>query len=217
MSLQSLWATVMSFLPNLIGALIVIIIGLVISTGLGALVEKIISILKLDSALEKLGFRKFVERGGISLNSGRFFGQLVFWLISIAFFLAAADILRLYALSDFFRQVISYAPNIIVAALILVVAVLLGEFLRSLIRSSMSAAKIRGANFVSSAVWYSVLVFAVLAALIQLGIASSIINIIFTGLVAMLAIAGGLAFGLGGKEYAAYMIEKIREEIGGKK
>ncbi len=217
LAMQNLWSTVIGSLPNLIGALLVIIIGLIIATAFGAVIEKLISLLKIDSVLEKLGFRRFVERGGLSLNSGRFLGQLVFWLIAIAFFLAASDILRLYALSDFFRQIIYYIPNIIAAVLILVMAVLFGEFLRSLIRSSMSAAKIKGAQFVSTAAWYAIVIFAVLAALTQLGIATSIINILITGLVAMLAIAGGLAFGLGGKEYASYLIDKIREEIGGKK
>ena len=90
--------------------------------------------------------------------------------------------------------------------------VMLANFLKSLVKASVASAKLHNANFLSSLAWWVVIIFGFLAALIQIGIAATIINTLITGLIAMLAIAGGLAFGLGGRDYAAHLIEKFRRQ-----
>jgi hypothetical protein len=211
-SLQGLWGQVLSFLPSLIGALIVIILGLIISSGLRALIERIIGALKIDSLLKKIGLSPFFERAGLTINSGKFFGLLVYWFLVIVFVLAATDILGLFGVSMFLRDVLSYIPNIIVAVLIMLASVILANFLKSLVKASVSSAKLRGSKFLGALSWWTIVIFGFLTALIQLGIATTILNTLITGLIAMLALAGGLAFGLGGKDYAAYLLEKLRRE-----
>lgn len=210
-SIFSVWAGVINFIPSLIGAIIVLIIGMIIASALKTLVEKVLDAVKLDGLLRKLEIEKYLQRANISLNSGKFFGALIYWFFVIVFILVAADILKLEGLSQFLKQVVLYAPNIILAALIMLATIVVANFLRSLVKVSVSGAKLHASKFLGTATWWATIIFGLLAALIQLGIAPALLNTIITGIVAMLAIAGGIAFGLGGKDYAAYLINKLKE------
>ena len=210
-SLQNLWFGLVGFIPNLIGALIVLIVGLIVAAGLGTLVEKLFGAIKLDAALAKLGLGPYFERAGLRLRGAYFLGRLVYWFIVVAFFLATSDILQLFALSAFLRDVLTYIPNVIVAAVIMLASVVVAGLLKKLVVASVMSARLHAAHFLGTLTWWAVVIFGFLTALVQLNIAASIINTLITGLIAMLAIAGGLAFGLGGREYAAHLIEKLRD------
>lgn len=212
-SFSTAWEQFITFLPNIIGALVVFLIGWVIAVGLGKVASQIVKALKIDALLEKVGLRKPLERAGLKLDSGAAIGWLVKWFFIIVFLMAAADILRLSQITDFLKSVLLYIPNVFVAILILVAAALVAEFLEKFVKASMEAAKLSTAKFVGSVAKWSVWIFALLAALIQLGVAPSLINIIVTGFVAMLAIAGGLAFGLGGKDSAKEVVSKLKGDI----
>ena len=211
-SLQNLWSQVLNFAPSLIGALIVLIVGLIIASGVRALIERVVNTLKINSLLRQVGLSPFFERAGIQINSGKFFGLLAYWFLVIVFVLAATDILGLFGVSLFLRDILSYIPNIIVAVLIMLAAVVLANFLKSLVKASVLSAKLHGSNFLGVLTWWTMIVFGFLAALIQLGIAAAILNTLITGLIAMIALAGGIAFGLGGKDYAAYLLERFKRE-----
>lgn len=213
-SFQTSWIAVMGFVPNLIGALIVLIIGLIVAAGLGRLIKQLVDTLKVDQLLVKMGVKETFERAGLRLDSGAFLGALVRWFVIIAFLLAVADILSLSEVTAFLRDVLLYIPNIIIAAVIMLAAVLLSNVLRQIVKATVTGSGLASADFLASLTSWSILVFAFLAALIQLGIAPSLINTLITGFIAMLAIAGGLAFGLGGKEHAAKLLEKMREQMG---
>jgi len=210
-SLERLWQGVLVFLPNLIGALIILLIGLIVGSGLGALVEKIFEAIKLDSLLGRMGLGPYFERAGMRLRASRFLGQIVNWFLVIAFLLAASDVLGLFALSAFLKDVLFYIPNIVAAVLIMLAAVVLGNVLRKIVQASVMSARLHAANFLGTLTWWAVVIFGLLAALVQLNVAVAVIQTLVTGLIAMLALAGGLAFGLGGKDYAAYLIGKLRD------
>ena len=212
-SLQNLWQGFMLFLPAFLGALIIFFVGLVIATGLGKVVEKLIDALKLDRLLDQLGLGKVLERANVRLHSGRFVGVLVQWFFIIVTLLAVSDILNLFAFSDFLKQVLLYVPNIVVAVLIMLAGVVMATFLAKLVRASVLAARLHAAHFLGTLTKWSILVFAFLAALSQLGVAGALVNTLIIGFVAMLALAGGLAFGLGGRDVAAAWLEKLKEEI----
>ncbi len=212
-SLQNLWQGFILFLPTFLGALIVFFVGLVIAAGLGKIVEKLIDALKLDQLLGQFGLNKILERADVRLHSGRFVGVLVQWFFIIITLLAVSDILNLLAFSDFLKQVLLYVPNIVAAVLIMLAGVVMSTFLAKLVRASVLAARLHAAHFLGALTKWSVLIFAFLATLSQLGVAGALVNTLIMGFVAMLAIAGGLAFGLGGKDVAAAWLEKVREEI----
>jgi len=209
-SFQTAWDTVIRFLPSFIAALIILIIGLLIASVLKALFERIINTLKIDLLLKKLGFDSIVSRAGYQLSSGKFVGALVYWFVVVIVVLAVSDVLGLYGLSTFLNEVLVYFPNIIAAVLIMLAALVVGNFLRNLVRASVTSAKLHAPKFLGALTWWSVVIFGLLAALLQLGVATSVIQTVITGFIAMLALAGGIAFGLGGKDYAAYLIGKLR-------
>ena len=216
-SLYDAWAGVAGFIPQLVTALLVFIIGWVIAVFIGHLVEQVIRALKVDSLLEKLEVEKALERGGIKLNSGTFIGGLVKWFLIIVFLLAAVSILNLSQLKDFLTQVLLYIPNVIVSALILIIALKLAEVVERVVRSSVETVGLRGAMAGVTVRW-AIWIFAVIAALDQLGIkfASVLFQTLVTGVVVTLALAFGLAFGLGGRDAAASFIDKVRRDIGGR-
>lgn len=212
-SFQQVWAQFIGFVPALLGAIIVFIVGLIIASVLGALVAKIMTGLKLDKALARVGVEEYVERAGMRLNSGRFLGQVVYWFIVITFLLAASDLLGFFALSSFLEKVLLYIPHVIVAILIMLVTIVVANFLRKIVKASVMGARLHAANFLGSITWYAVIIFGLAATLAQLGLDVTILNTLITGIIAMLALAGGLAFGLGGKEYASHLIEKFRGQV----
>ncbi len=212
-SLQGLWVGAVAVLGNIIGALFVLIVGLVVASGLAALVERVLNLVKLDKALMKLGVEEYVSRAGLRLNSARFVGKLVYWFFVVVFLLAATDILRFYSLSNFLREVLLYVPNVFVAVLIMLAAVVVGNFLRHLVQASVKASRLHASGFLGALTWWSVVMFGFFAALSQLGVAVGLINSLVTGFVAMLALAGGIAFGLGGKDYASHLLTKFRERV----
>lgn len=215
-SLQNLWYGMANFLPNIVGALVVFIIGLIVAAGLGLLVEKIFEALRLDPFLEKLGIKPYFDRAGIKLRVSYFLGRLVYWFIVIAFLLAASDSLGLYALSGFLTSVLNYLPNVIAAVLIMLAAVVVAAFLRRTVVASVMSAQLNAPHFLGALVWWTVVIFGFLAALEQLNVAAAIIQSIVTGFIAMLALAGGLAFGLGGKDYANHLLNKLKDRTEGK-
>lgn len=210
-SFQNLWLDFAEFLPNLIGALVVFIFGLLIASGLGFVVEKVFQVLRLDAFLSRLGLNKYFERAGLNLRGAYFLGRLTYWFIVLAFLLAVSDILNLFALSDFLRSVLGYLPNVLVAVLIMLAAFVLANFVKKVVVAAVKGAKLHHAHFLGSLSWWTIVIFGLLTALNQLRIAPEVLNSLVTGFVAMIALAGGLAFGLGGREYAAHLLAKLRE------
>jgi hypothetical protein len=210
-SLQNLWWGTVNYLPNIVGAFVVLVIGLIVAAGLAALVEKILEGVRLDALLEKVGLKPIFERAGLRLRAAYFFGKLVYWFVIIAFLLAVADSLQLYALSQFLSSILGYLPNIIAAVLIMLAALVLAHFLRRVVTASVMSAKLHSGLFLGTVTWWAIVVFGFLTALTQLNIAAQIIQTIITGFIAMLALAGGLAFGLGGKDYASHLLNKLKD------
>lgn len=212
-SFQSIWGGFIHFLPNALGALVVFLIGWAIAVGLQKLFTQILKAIRIDPALEKIGAGKFFEKAGIKMNFSGWAGIFVKWFLIIVFLLAAADILNLTDVSVFLRSVLAYIPNVIVAVLILTVAFWLAHILRQIIQASISASNIKAAAFSGTVAYWSILIFGIFAALIQLGIAFALLQTLITGIIAMLALAGGLAFGLGGKDQAAQFLARLKREI----
>ena len=203
-----------AFLPNLLIALVIFIVGWIVGAGLGRLVAQVVSAARVDDALRSAGVEAIVERGGFRMNAGNFLGGLVKWFFIIVFLVAALDVLRLTEVTIFLRTVVlGYLPNVIIAVLILLVAAVLADVVQRVVAGSAAAAGLRSANLLGAIARWAIWIFAILAALNQLQIASDFIQPLFTGLVVALALAFGLAFGLGGQQAAAQMIEKMREQV----
>ena len=212
-SFQDVSYGLIQFLPRLVGAIIIFLIGWLVGEGLGRLVAKVVDSLRVDEALRATGVEKAVHRAGWKLNSGKFLGVLVKWFVIIIFLLAALDALQLTEVSVFLSAVVlTYLPHVIVAVLILLAAAVIAEAAQRVVAGSAAAAHVRTANLLGIIARWAIWIFALLAALDQLGV-TPFIQTLFTGLVVALSLAFGLAFGLGGQAAAADYIKKIRSEI----
>lgn len=213
-SLQTLWVGFVSFIPGLILAIIIFIIGWIIGSVVGKAVMQVFAALKIDRVFESAGAGDLMARAGMRVNVGKFIGDLVKWFIVAVFLMTALNVLQLTEVTQFLRDVVvQYLPRVIVAALVLVLATVISDFMRKVIRGSAKMAHVRSANLLGSIAHYAIWIFALIIALSELGIAAQFMQILFTGIVAMLAIAGGLAFGLGGRDAAARSIDRIKENI----
>lgn len=212
-SLLTLWGGVALFLPRLIAAVVVFLVGWLIAELLGKLAYHVVKILHVDNALSKVGFRQAWEKSGFRLNTPMLFYELVKWFFVVVFLMAATNILGLGQVSEFLRTVVYYLPNVIVAMVILLIGILVAKFLEGLVRASVKAAGLMSANFLGALTKWAVFVFSLLIALAQLKVADDIIKIVITGLIAAGALAMGLAFGLGGVKHAESMIGDLRRRM----
>ncbi len=212
-SLQGLWFGFISFVPNLIVAIIIFIVGWVVGSIVGKALTQVITALKIDKIFASAGADEIMSKAGMKLDVGAFLGGLVKWFIVLVFLMTSLEILQLTQVTDFIREVVlSYLPQVIIAALILIVATIISDAMGKVVSGFAKAGNVRSANMLGTIVRYSIWIFAFIIALSELGIAPQFMQILFTGLIAMLALAGGLAFGLGGKEAAGSAIAHIKNE-----
>ncbi len=173
---------VVGFVPNLVIAIIVILIGWLIAAALAKVISQVIRSVKLDTALTSAGFDRIISKSGHTLNSGRFLGELARWFTIVVFLMAAFEILGLTQVNNFLQGVvIGYIPQVVAAVLILFVGVVVADFLQKTVVASSRAAGMANANFLGSVTKWSIWIFAALAALFQLGIGATFIQTLFTG------------------------------------
>lgn len=211
--LLELWDTVISYLPNLLGAIVVFLLGIIVALVLRSAVEQIIKLLRIDDLAQKLEIKSQFERVGVHLHIGRLFGWIVKWFFIIVALIAATDILGWDQLTDYLQEIVLFIPNVIIAVIILLAGILLGNFVQRIVKSAVEAAQLASAEFLSGISKWAIVIFSFMAAMVQLEIAPDLIRVLFTGLVFMLALSGGLAFGLGGRDHAERFLARLKKDI----
>lgn len=212
-SLQNVWSGVAWFIPSVLIALIILIIGWVFASLIHRLIVAVFSALRIDNHLRAAGVEDIVRHSGYNLNSGHFIGSLVKWFIIVVFLIASLDVIGLSQVNEFLRDVVGYLPRVIVAVVILMVAVVVADVMKKVVIGSAKAAHVTSANFLGGVTKWAIWIFAILTALYHLGIAGALINTLLTGIVAAIAIALGLAFGLGGKDKAAEILQNFHRDL----
>jgi len=202
--------TVVSFLPSVIIAVIIFTVGWVFGIIVGRTITHIINMLKIDQALHRAGMDVVSERAGFRVTVAGFLGVTVKWLVIVAFTVAAADVLGLTQVTALLRDILVYIPQVIVAAIVLVMAALVADFVARIVSHSVRATGIN-AHFASSVARWSILIVGgVFPALTQLRIAQGLVEVLFTGVVFAFSLALGLSFGLGGRDAAARVLEGMK-------
>ncbi len=213
MSLDYVWVRFINFIPSFVVAVLILIVGWVAATLLAKIIKQVLASAKVDEVGDRIGLAEMSGRTGMKLSISGAIAWLFKWFLLIVAFLTAADILELDKISVFLNQVLAYIPNVIAAAAILLIGSIVARFLGRLVRHSVQAAGLNSADILGSVTQWAIMVFAILASLSQLNVAKNFVETLFTGFVVMIAIAGGLAFGLGGKEHAARVLDKIERDI----
>lgn len=217
--------TVLNFLPRLINAALLLIIGYIIARILRGVLTKGLRALHFDNVADRAGITRALRMAGTQLDAARVLADVVFWWIFLIFIELAVNALGLVEISNFLNAVLGYIPNVIVAILIIVIGALLANVVAGIVRGAAGEARLSLAPVLATIARWAIIIFAVLAALTQLHVAENMIFILFAAAVAMVAIAGGLAFGLGGVDAARGFISSFsagsilqpgqRVEIGG--
>lgn len=215
-SFREVWNGVAGFVPKLIIAILIFIVGAIVGGVVGKVVAHIVRILRIDALVRKANVEEYFVRAGLRLDVGKFLGVLAQWFVLVIFLLAALEVIGLEAVTQFLQQVVlAYLPKVFVAVLILVAAVIIAEAMQRIVLHATKAANLRYSHMLSSVTRWAIWIFALLAALYQLGIAGPFAQTLFTGVVVAVSLAVGLAFGLGGQDAASEAIAKIRKQVSG--
>ena len=209
-----MWAKIVAYIPELLGALLVLIIGLIIAHGLSKLAQKLVELTKVDGVISKLDATKKLKDAGVKVSVSALIAWIVKWFAIVVTLIAVVDILRLEQINLFLNDVARYIPNVIVAVVILAIGLVVGQFVHDVVEKSAKTAHVtkHTADTLATMAKWAIVIFTFMASLAQLNVATSLIEILFTGLVAMLALALGLAFGLGGKEHASKWLAKTMKK-----
>lgn len=212
-SAQTVWNGLLASLPEILGALAILFFGTLLAATLGLVAARVARAMRLDQIAQQLKFNEAMGKIGFrDFRTSRLVGWLVKWFFVVVVFITAADLLGWVQLTDFLTDVAHYLPQVLVAVLILLAGTVLANFVSTAIRRGVAAAKLGHPGVLSAFARWVIIIFTVMAALVQLDIAKELTQILFTGLVGMLALAGGLAFGLGGKDAAKDFLDKLRSD-----
>ncbi len=211
--LQDALSAFLSYLPQLIGAIIILIVGYIVGRILQAVVGRLLQGIGFDRWMERGGIKQFFDRAQTRETPATVLGKLVFWFVFIIAITMAADALGIPQVSAVLAQLIAYIPSIIAAILILILAALLANFVSGIIRGAT------GSGILSSIAQYAIIVYAVFAAITELGIAVELTAPTFLIVLGAVALAGAIAFGLGGREVAREIVERAynrgQQEVSG--
>ncbi|MDQ6644071.1 MAG: small-conductance mechanosensitive ion channel [Chloroflexota bacterium] len=193
---------VLVFVPLLLGFLLILLVGYIIATALSKAVTFLLRKIGFDNLANRIGLSRLEQNMGIRLDPAGVLGKIVFWFIFLVFLVPATNALGLTAVSGILNTMIAYIPNVFVAILVLFLGTLAATFVADIVRGATASANIGNPNLFANVARYAIIGFAALIALEQLQIAPALLNILFTAIIGALAIAFGLAFGLGGQDTA---------------
>ena len=197
-----------SFLPALVGAVLILIVGWFVSDLLANLIERALKAVGFESLVERSGIGEFIHRSGTKMTTSGVIATLIKYFVFLIFVQAAANVLGIPQLTEIINRIILFIPNVIIAMAIIVIGTFIAQFLSGLVRSSVSELGVGNPNLLATLTNYIVIGFAVIAAIDQLGIAATLVNTLLIGLIGSVALAVGLAFGLGGRDAAAQITQK---------
>lgn len=212
-AIEDLWVGFLYFIPNLVGAIIVFVIGWFIAGWVGIAVTQVLNWLKLNQVFAKGKWDEALEKARIKADVAGFIGQVCRWILVITFLSASVEVLGLVTFAALLTKVVAWLPNVVVAVLMMVVAVIVADILEKVVVASLVKAKMKRTHLASLAVKWSIYIFSLFAILMQLDVASLLVQTLFTGIVAILVIAGGLALGLGAKDVVRDLLEDLVRKL----
>lgn len=216
-ALYNVWVGTMgvtfSFLPNILGALLVGILGIVIGSWVKSLTIRSLQMLKFESLIQDTKFKAFLVKAEVTEKVEDVVGSILKWLIVLTFFIAATNIVGLTTVSNVLGSVLSYIPNVISAVIVLAIGVLLAGIVEGLVKGALASVDLKTSRLMGKIASYAVVTIATLAAFSELKIASAFINILFIGFVSMLALGFGLAIGLGAKDLVSKVLVEWYKDL----
>jgi hypothetical protein len=198
---------IISFIPSLLGALVLFFLGLILAGWLKAIIVKVLNLTKLDGVIKNTAIKEFLKNAQVTGKVEIIIGEIVRWLVIALFFVASVNILGLTSVSEFLNNIILGIPTLIAAIIIFVVGVVIAGFLEKMVKGSLGSGDPAFSRLAGKVVSYATMILFTLAAISQLGIARFFIETTFTGLIAAIALGIGISMGLGSKDLMKTLLE----------
>jgi len=212
-SIQRALDGLLGFLPNLIGFLVILLIGWIVATAISKVVTLLLKKVGFDRLAQRIGLHRMGQQAGVSLDVATILGKIVYWFIVRIFLVPDVDTLGISAVSNILNQIIAFIPNVFVAILILFLGMFAATIAADVVRGAAGSANLGNPNIFANIVRYAIIGFVALIALEQLDIAPALLNILFTAVGGALALAAGLAFGLGGQDTARKYLGRTESTV----
>lgn len=211
-SIADALALFIAAIPRIIGFLLVILIGWFIATAIAKAVAVILRKIDFNGLAKRSGFSDFVHSTGVKTDSSGFIAEVTKWFVRLIVLVVAFDVLGLPAVSEVLQELLLWLPNLIVALVVLVIGGLAAQAVAGLVRGATSEAGFNNPETLATIAKIAIWAFAIIVAVNQLGIATTLVNTLFMATVGAVALATGLAFGLGGRETAKDILEDWRQQ-----
>jgi len=208
-SLNAFWGEIAAFFPKLLAALVLLFVGWVVAKLVRSGVKRLLAIAHFETLAQKSGIEEFLKHGELNITLSGIISEVTYWLVILIVIVTVSSSLGLQAVADLFNKVALFLPNIIVAILVLLFGTLMARFLNRLIFAWLNNLGVTGALTISTIAEYMVQIFALFVALEQLNIGTQLMTAAFIILFGSVCLALALAFGLGGREWAADLIAKF--------
>jgi hypothetical protein len=207
---------IMAYLPVLLGALIILIVGWIVAKAIRRLVDWLLKAVRFDTLADKAGISEILRKGDLKITAREVVSSIVYWLIIIMVLVMTVDALGLPKSSDILESLFAYVPKVIAALLVLVVAMFLASFVSGIVRTAAGNANLPKPQILAGICRWAIIIFAVTISLEQLGIAPLLVTATFNIILGGIVLALALAFGLGGKDAAAKYLEELKQKRSGK-
>lgn len=207
------WTEIMLFLPKLLLAVAIVIIGAAVARVVRSFVTSILEKLRVSKAVENTPVEHFLQNAELTEKIEHILGSIVYWILMLVVFHTAVSVVGLTSLSDLFEQVLSYIPHVFASVIILFIGILLSGLVESVIKGSLKSIDGHSARLLGKISSYIVLGLTIMVAISELGIASQYILILFIGFVTCLSVGIGLAAGLGGQHLVRQLLESWYSEF----
>ncbi len=208
-SLNQFWLQMVNFVPKLLAVIVIIFVGWLVAKLVRSAVKRILTITQFDKFAQKSGLEAFMNSGNYNLTMSGIISQVMYWLVILLFIITGANALEMTQVATLLQQLAGYLPRIIVAILVVVFGTLLARFVNRLVFAWLHSIKFPHALAVSTSTEYGIQIFSVFVALEQLGIGMQLIYSLFVIVFGAFFLALAIAFGLGGKDWAAKVIEDL--------
>lgn len=205
-SLNQFWQQVAMFFPKLLAVIVILFFGWLVAKVARIGVSRFLNFLKFDQYAGKSGLEAFLKHDNFDVSLSGIVSQVVYWLVILLFVITGANALGLTEVATMLNQLANYLPKIIVAIVVLIFGTLLSRFINRLVFAWLHSIKFDGALAISTSAEYLVQIFAIFVALEQLDIGTQLITALFVILFGAIFLALAIAFGLGGKDWAAKII-----------
>ncbi len=214
---EEMWTRVMAFIPTLASVILILIIGWIIASVVQKVVTRFLKLARLDTVSEKAGIANILTKGDINYTLSEIVGILIYWLVMLVVALAAVNALQLTVAADLLNKVILYLPNVISSVFILVLGIFFASVMANTVRTTAANAGVQQARTLGQFTQVIIAIFTIVEAIKQLGIDTSLVDLLFKAIFGALALGVGLAIGLGCKDMAGRYVAQLIDSFKAKR